>query len=225
MIDSSNGILIDCDDVMGRVELLLDILKELGGCNIVSEAPDEGWESFSEDVFDRYILVRDLTPLEIVDINSARLALRNFFPRKTSLLGHGFSVMRVGLNDRAARCVFMMLSMMLYLYDDWRYFILPSGIKSTGVLDQAVGLLRGNFGYSMEETYKMYIDEIHSIFMKVGFVLAMPLWGTRNFVSLLLSFNADFIRREISSINMKTVRCSHSVLFSNPYDGPYMGGV
>lgn len=56
----SLGLLINCDDVEQRFHLLSCIMDLYKGLNIFATTPQEGWDVFADDVFERFILLNEL---------------------------------------------------------------------------------------------------------------------------------------------------------------------
>ena len=208
------GLLIDCNDVEQRFSLLLKIMDIYQGYNIFAPTPQEGWRKFSDDVFDRFILLNELTAKQSNQLKHLR---RIGFEKRAKNIklnfGNNVSIIEIDNSSKQSKTTLWTIAASMYLYNECHYIAAPKGIHNREI-KKIIKIL--NDDLCLVE----YIGEIHSI--ATDFLLVMPLWGECNMVSLLLTAKEITLTsiRALPLNKGKIVDYNDEIVFRNPVDGP-----
>ena len=208
------GLLIDCNDVEQRFSLLLKIMDIYQGYNIFAPTPQEGWRKFSDDVFDRFILLNELTAKQSNQLKHLR---RIGFEKRAKNIklnfGNNVSIIEIDNSSKQSKTTLWTIAASMYLYNECHYIAAPKGIHNREI-KKLIKIL--NDDLCLVE----YIGEIHSI--ATDFLLVMPLWGECNMVSLLLTAKEITLTsiRALPLNKGKIVDYNDEIVFRNPVDGP-----
>lgn len=208
------GLLIDCNDVEQRFSLLLKIMDIYQGYNIFAPTPQEGWRKFSDDVFDRFILLNELTAKQSNQLKHLR---RIGFEKRVKNIelnfGNNVSIIEIDNSSKQSKTTLWTIAASMYLYHGCHYIAAPKGIHNREI-KKLIKIL--NDDLCLVE----YIREIHSI--ATDFLLVMPLWGECNMVSLLLTAKEITLTsiRALPLNKGKIVDYNDEIVFRNPVDGP-----
>lgn len=208
------GLLIDCNDVEQRFSLLLKIMDIYQGYNIFAPTPQEGWRKFSDDVFDRFILLNELTAKQSNQLKHLR---RIGFEKRAKNIklnfGNNVSIIEIDNSSKQSKTTLWTIAASMYLYNECHYMAAPKGIHNREI-KKLIKIL--NDDLCLVE----YIGEIHSI--ATDFLLVMPLWGECNMVSLLLTAKEITLTsiRALPLNKGKIVDYNDEIVFRNPVDGP-----
>lgn len=208
------GLLIDCNDVEQRFSLLLKIMDIYQGYNIFAPTPQEGWRKFSDDVFDRFILLNELTTKQSNQLKHLR---RIGFEKRAKNIklnfGNNVSIIEIDNSSKQSKTTLWTIAASMYLYNECHYIAAPKGIHNREI-KKLIKIL--NDDLCLVE----YIGEIHSI--ATDFLLVMPLWGECNMVSLLLTAKEITLTsiRALPLNKGKIVDYNDEIVFRNPVDGP-----
>ena len=208
------GLLIDCNDVEQRFSLLLKIMDIYQGYNIFAPTPEEGWRKFSDDVFDRFILLNELTAKQSNQLKHLR---RIGFEKRVKNIklnfGNNVSIIEIDNSSKQSKTTLWTIAASMYLYNECHYIAAPKGIHNREI-KKLIKILNGDL------CLVEYIMEIHSI--ATDFLLVMPLWGECNMVSLLLTAKEITLTsiRALPLNKGKIVDYNDEIVFRNPVDGP-----
>ena len=208
------GRLIDCNDVEQRFSLLLKIMDIYQGYNIFAPTPEEGWRKFSDDVFDRFILLNELTAKQSNQLKHLR---RIGFEKRVKNIklnfGNNVSIIEIDNSSKQSKTTLWTIAASMYLYNECHYIAAPKGIHNREI-KKLIKILNGDL------CLVEYIMEIHSI--ATDFLLVMPLWGECNMVSLLLTAKEITLTsiRALPLNKGKIVDYNDEIVFRNPVDGP-----
>lgn len=208
------GLLIDCNDVEQRFSLLLKIMDIYQGYNIFAPTPQEGWRKFSDDVFDRFILLNELTAKQSNQLKHLR---RIGFEKRAKNIklnfGNNVSIIEIDNSSKQSKTTLWTIAASMYLYNECHYIAAPKGTHNREI-KKLIKIL--NDDLCLVE----YIGEIHSI--ATDFLLVMPLWGECNMVSLLLTAKEITLTsiRALPLNKGKIVDYNDEIVFRNPVDGP-----
>lgn len=208
------GLLIDCNDVEQRFSLLLKIMDIYQEYNIFAPTPQEGWRKFSDDVFDRFILLNELTAKQSNQLKHLR---RIGFEKRAKNIklnfGNNVSIIEIDNSSKQSKTTLWTIAASMYLYNECHYIAAPKGIHNREI-KKLIKIL--NDDLCLVE----YIGEIHSI--ATDFLLVMPLWGECNMVSLLLTAKEITLTsiRALPLNKGKIVDYNDEIVFRNPVDGP-----
>ena len=214
----SLSLLINCDDVEQRFHLLSCIMDLYKGLNIFATTPQEGWDVFADDVFERFIQRNQLRYLQCIGFEKC-------IETVDSGSGSNISIIEINNDSKESKTVLWVVAASMCLYDSCYYMATPKGICDSEI-EEVAELFSDDFfkdGCSLHQCLVAYMKKIHSISM--DFLLVMPLWGECNHVSLLLA-DDEILLNAVKALPLnkgKVADHDNKIVFGNPFDGPSLG--
>lgn len=174
----SLGLLINCGDVEQRFHLLSCIMDLYKGLNIFATTPQEGWDVFADDVFERFILLNELGAEQRDQLRYLQcIGFEKCIKTVDSGPGSNISIIEINNDSKESKTALWVVAASMCLYDSCHYVATPKGICDSEI-EEVAELFSDDFfedGCSLRQCLVAYMKKIHSISM--DFLLVMPLWG------------------------------------------------
>ena len=222
----SLGLLINCGDVEQRFHLLSCIMDLYKGLNIFATTPQEGWDAFADDVFERFILLNELRAEQRDQLRYLQcIGFEKCIKTVDSGSGSNISIIEINNDSKESKTALWVVAASMCLYDSCYYIATPKGICDSEI-EEVAELFSDDFfkdGCSLHQCLVAYMKKIHSISM--DFLLVMPLWGECNRVSLLLA-DDEMLLDAVKALPLnkgKVADYNNKIVFENPFDGPSLG--